>query len=79
MTYPLRLKMHLFGPICIGVLLLLNSSVQQLLGWPKAWVTYERNKQLLLFLIYPISSQVILQAFKCREILGTHYLVRFGN
>ena len=40
-----------------------------------AWNTAMARLQLFIFLVYPLCSAIVLQAFNCREIMGTSYLI----
>jgi len=79
MPYYNQLVLHIAGPFFLVALIWARAYATYILKpnctWAEADNQRARDEQLLYFTIYPICSQMVLRAFKCRNILGTYYLV----
>lgn len=79
MGYYTILIMHIVGPLVLFGLIWVKSVFLDLVfvhGWTRKQGSNNRSslRMFIAFLVYPIVSQVILEAFSCRLVLGKYYL-----
>ena len=73
MSYYNTLLLYTVGPLIIiaTIFLVYKMSSDQ----EPAWNVAMSRLQFYIFLLYPLCSAVVFQAFNCREIMGTSYLI----
>ena len=73
MPYYTTLQVYTVGPFIVGltIFVIYKMSPDQ----EVAWNTAMSRLQLCIFMFYPLCSAVVFQAFNCREIMGTSYLI----
>ena len=73
MPYYSTLLVYTVGPFIVGAAIVVVYKMS--LNQEAAWNTAMSRLQLCIFMFYPLCSAVVFQAFNCREIMGTSYLV----
>ena len=73
MSYYNTLQVYTVGPFIVGATIFVVYKMSP--DREAAWNAAMSRLQLCIFMFYPLCSAVVFQAFNCREIMGTSYLV----